>query len=783
MQPTDTESGSPQSFVEAFEGLSTGVWWVSLDGSDAHFSPDFLACFGLDGPGDLRLLPQLRACVHSADLERAEVLVREAADRTDCYTIHLRIERANDGAERTIQLRGHTLKRAPGLALSFGTASDVTESVELFGALNRTRSQLESAERIGGTGSWSWEIRSGNVSWSAETYRILGVSPALPPTFELVLESAVDDEHRARFLKIVQAALEEDAPYEFELPAKRPDGSRIVLQTRGAVERDVAGAPIRMVGTMRDVTHLREAERELQEREARFRVLAESSPNGVFLTNKAGQTTYANDRLLEWFALDLEAFTSGQWDSRVHPDDRHILTDLRREPSSRSEAFDYAYRIVVDGTTRWLRVRTEPLLGTDGEFAGHVGSVQDTTAERRAAEERALLQGQLQQAQRLESVGLLAGGIAHDFNNLLVGIMANASYASELANETTLTDLVKPDLSAALADIERAADRAAALIKQLLKYAGRAPVERKPVDVGAISRELPALLGARVPARLAFIVDAPNGMTVRGDRTELQQVIMNFVTNAVDAMELQPSGVIAVSVTRETLTVAELAALVLGTDCKAGDYVVVTVKDTGAGMPPEVLSRMFDPFFSTKGTGRGLGLASALGLVSSHQGAIAASSQLGVGTEVRLVLPLLEATTPSEPEHVGVAVPALGNASGNILLVDDDDAARRAALRALRGAGFRVVEASNGTEALSYFESESDWSGAVIDLSMPGMNGEECVATLRRRIRTLPVLFVSGFAEQDLADRLQGMHRIRFLTKPYRARDLVAALIDTIAMP
>lgn len=768
-------SGIPLSVEEALEALSTGAWWIRPDGTEGYFSPNFQSCFGLTGPGDISMLPHVLSCADPEHVARHEALAREAVERGESYTAELRIRRANDGALRVLRVRGQTLAEDSGGTMSFGTVVDVTESTELLNALTRTRSQLESAERIGGTGSWSWDVRTGAVNWSAETYRILGVPPDVPPTFELVLASAVDDSHRQRFMQIVQETLAADVPYDFEMPARRPDGERIQLQTRGVVERDASGAPLRMVGTMRDVTQFRESERELRDREARFRLLAESSPNGVFLTDRLGRTTYANERLLKWFAMDFDAFAGGQWRSRVHPDDHRILHEVNRGRSGSLDAFDYAYRIEVGDTTRWLRVRTEPLLGADGEFAGHVGSVQDTTDERKAAAERAVLEEQLQQARRLESIGLLAGGIAHDFNNLLVGILGNASYAREFAD-------AGPDVSAALEDIERAAQRAAELTKQLLKYAGRAPVEQQPVDVGALTRELPALLGARVPPQVECRVSAPEGMFVMGDRTELQQVVMNFMTNAVDAIAPDTTGTVSVRVTVEPLSAVQLSAHLLGAGREPGEYVVVTVADTGRGMPPEVLSRMFDPFFTTKGTGRGLGLAAALGLVSSHHGALSATSQVGVGTEMRLVLPFAPAEA-RRAEQNSAPTPQQAVTSGNILLVDDEEAARAAAKRVLVRAGYTVVEAINGRVAIERFDAGRDWVGAVIDLSMPEMNGDECAARLRERDATLPVLIVSGFAEQDVAERLRGLQRLRFLMKPYRGTELVAALTATIASP
>jgi two-component system cell cycle sensor histidine kinase/response regulator CckA len=635
--------------------------------------------------------------------------------------------------------------------------------------LEQLRQQLEEAQRIAGIGSWSWDLVTGAVAWSRETYRILGVSPDIPPSFELVLSAAIDDTHAQALLEHTQAALRGERPYDFEIPARMADGRIVTLCTRGVVERDEQGTPLRLVGTMQDVTAARAAETALREREALFRTLAESSPLGVFLVDAQWQPTYANRRLLRWFAMDFEAFRRREWRQRVHPDDAPAFAGGDPERADNGRPVDMQYRIVVDGTTRWIRVRTEPLRDEEtGLVSGHVGSVLDISAERFAAEEQDRLEAQLQQARRLEALGLLAGGIAHDFNNMLVGILANASLAREQLPPGAVS-------RAPLDDIATSAHRAADLTRELLAYAGRARVERRPIALHELVQELPVLLGARVPPQVTLEVTAGPRLAVDGDATQLRQVVLNLLTNAVDAIG-EVTGTVSLDVVAADLTAAQLAECVLGGERPAGSYAIITVRDTGGGMPPEVQERMFDPFFSTKHNGRGLGLAATLGILNTHGGAIDVRSVPGRGTSIRVVLPVSRYpfTPPSSP-----AVDALPDdgETGTVLLVDDDASARTAARRILERAGFAVVEAVNGQDALDRYAALPSLPKAIVlDVSMPVMGGAECLRHLRARGSTVPVLMVSGYDADDVASHIVAAGDATFLQKPYTAAALQQAV-------
>jgi PAS domain S-box-containing protein len=754
------------------DATEAGYWEWHSNGTGEIVSPLALQIYGIGEASPVSPFERMRACTHPDDLQRLETLAIAARERGSSYVGDLRITRENDGARRWLRVRGRSSENEQGDVRVLGTVVDVTEERELSSSIDQVRQQLEEAEHLAGIGSWSWQVATGEVHWSRETYRILKVAEDATPSFELVLGLAVDDVHRAEFLEHVQHALVGDRPYDFEIQAHLTDDSVVTIHTRGHVERDATGAPVRMLGTMQDVTAIRAAQRALREREERFRTLAESSPTGILLTDARLIPTYANQRLLDWFDLTFEEYVSGAWADRVHPDDRaRAEFDARHRDAT--HPFETEYRIVVNGAVRWLSMRTEPLFGADGSSAGVVASVLDVSAARSAAAERSRLQAQLQQAQKLESLGLLAGGIAHDFNNLLVSILANASLARlDVPHHSTLADV--------LADIEQSAQRAAELTRQLLEYGGRASSQRAAVDLVQVVHELPTLLRASVPHGITVRVLGPEeAHTVDGDAAQLRQVLMNLVTNAIDAMR-DRSGVIDVHVATAQLTRDDLTRVVLGAEREAGPYIMVTVRDSGTGMPADVMDRMFDPFFSTKSTGRGLGLAATLGILNSHGGAIDVRSEEGQGTTVRVMLPLASAAPATAPSVDGDSIVWTGD--GTVLVVDDDVAVRAAARRALARAGYEVIEAHNGRDALSLFSERAvDIRCIVLDIAMPVMTGDVCLQELRSRDEYVPVILSTGFDAEDVARGLVELGHASFLQKPYTATGLLRAVRDAMA--
>ncbi|GMU63806.1 MAG: hypothetical protein AMXMBFR36_00800 [Acidobacteriota bacterium] len=386
-------------------------------------------------------------------------------------------------------------------------------------------------------------------------------------------------------------------------------------------------------------------------------------------------------------------------------------------------------------------------------------------AHRRARRvERERLLREHMEAQKLESLGLLAGGIAHDFNNLLSTVSGHAELAAEELPEGSPA---RPHLAA----VRAAARRGATLTRQLLAYAGKRETAVEPLDLGRLVAGIGELLRVSIPkpVELVFAIE-PDLPEVRGEPAQLQQVVLNLLTNAADAIGERP-GRIAVDVSARRLESEELAAF-QGDGLAAGEFVVLEVADTGCGMDEATRARIFDPFFSTKGSGRGLGLAALIGILRAHDAGVAIDSAPGRGTRFRIALPALARRTGA-----GAAPPApvVPRGAGVALVVDDDATVREVIVAMLAGVGFEVVAAAGIEEALARADSAgAALALAVVDWELPGGNGLEVARRLRDDAPALAIILVSG---ADSAERRAAAAPALFLVKPFRREELDAALV------
>jgi signal transduction histidine kinase/CheY-like chemotaxis protein len=395
---------------------------------------------------------------------------------------------------------------------------------------------------------------------------------------------------------------------------------------------------------------------------------------------------------------------------------------------------------------------------------------------RRANAERLELERRFLHAQKLESLGVLAGGIAHDFNNLLQAMMGNLDLALEGAQSGA-------EEREAIGQAAVAARRAADLTRQLLAYTGKGRFVIRPLDLSAMVRENANLLRASVPHTCAIELRLADGLpAIEADAGQVQQVVMNLITNAADAIGPRP-GTITVSTRRAAGGPSALEGSRLAGVEPADAYVAVEVSDTGCGMDPATSERMFDPFFSTKGVGRGLGMSALLGIVRGHRGGIFVESLPGSGTTVRVLFPEPRARgTTSPPAADAGPAAAVEPAPGAVLVVDDEDLVRRACLamvRALKRPGFG---AASGAEAIELVRARrGEIRFAVVDLSMPGMDGMATLDALLAVDPTIRIIVSSGFDERSLAGRDGAARVAGFIQKPFTLATLRAALATASA--
>jgi PAS domain S-box-containing protein len=419
-------------------------------------------------------------------------------------------------------------------------------------------------------------------------------------------------------------------------------------------------------------------------------------------------------------------------------------------------------------------VNASPLKNPEGELLGSVYIARDISERRWAEEERGKLEAQMREVQKLESLGVLAGGIAHDFNNLLMAILGNADLALSTLSPASPA---RPNVE----DIARASQRAADLCRQMLAYSGKGRFVVGRYDLSVIVQEMAQMLEVSVSKkatlRYSFAAALP---PVEADATELRQVIMNLITNASESLG-DESGVISVSTGVMECDRDYLAGTYLDDKLPEGKYVFLEVADTGCGIDAAAQRRIFDPFFTTKFTGRGLGLASVLGIVRGHQGAIKVYSEPGRGTTFKILLPAGE-WVPEDLAAEAAAQGAPPPQGGTILLVDDDPAVRKVAVQMLARLGFRVLTADSGREGLELFrESEGAIDCIILDLTMPGMGGDEVFRELRRQQSDVCVILSSGYNEEDVAPRFVGKGLAGFIQKPYTMANLRVTLHRVLA--
>ena len=525
---------------------------------------------------------------------------------------------------------------------------------------------------------------------------------------------------------------------------------------------------------LRDESRLHESTERAARQAASIEAILSSMQDGLLVVEASGCPSYANDKFWEMWGLDkvemLEDVSEKElWSGiveRLAGGDE--MADRVEGASDLAALFEDKDLVLKSG--RVVSVGMSPFLQEETSV-GRIWTFRDVTDKLSAEEERRRIEERMRESQKIESLGILAGGIAHDFNNILVGVLGNV----ELAMAKLEKDA---PAQAQLTGARRSAERAAELVQQLLAYAGRGRVMSVELDLSSLVNETRELVRTAISKKAELRVELDESLYVDGDPVQIRQIVMNLITNASDALEEQ-EGLIRIRTGRRRLVEGDFRdALPRPPD--AGEYAFLEIEDSGIGMDRATRRKIFEPFFSTKFAGRGLGLSAVLGIIRSHRGYVRVRSQMGEGTVFTVLLPRVDAPERGEPVLLHRETPSVP-AQCTVLVVDDEETVRTVALHVLEDEGFEVLVAGDGHEALSVVrEAPKTIDAIVLDMTMPRMDGVEALFAIREVVRDLPVILSSGYREQDTMARCADLSGVSFIQKPYTPSLLAAKVREAV---
>jgi PAS domain S-box-containing protein len=590
-------------------------------------------------------------------------------------------------------------------------------------------------------------------------YRFLEINPAFEARTGLKnargrLMRELAPEHEAHWFEIYGRVAQTGQPARFVNEARALNRWYDVSAYR------VGGDRSRQVAILfNDITERRQAEEALAASENRLRALLESASQGVVAVDESGRIVLVNAKTEEMFGYTRDELLGQSLD--------FMLPERYRKAHGEHLRHYFAHprtRVMGLGIDLYGRSKNghefplEVSLSCTEQGGSRLAMalVTDIT-ERKRSEER------LRQAQKLESLGLLAGGVAHDFNNLLVGVIGNASLAQEM---------LPPDNLAVelLEGVVKSGQQAAHLTRQMLAYSGKGKFLVEPLDLSALVPEMCGLVRPSIPKKIELRLDLdPDLPAVEADRGQVQQVFMNLVLNAGEAIGSR-DGLISVRTYVDDVDEAYLRLRSEAAALRPGKYVCLEVRDTGSGMDEATKAKIFDPFFTTKFTGRGLGLAAVSGIMRGHKGAITVGSAPGKGSCFTALFPAVEQAVKESP------VPARKDTlqgAGVVLVVDDEHVVREIAKKALERQGYTVLLADSGLAAIDMFGRHAgEIALVVLDLSMPHMGGEEALVELRKIRPEVKVVVSSGYSEAETMTLFHGQRVSGFIQKPYTSTEL-----------
>jgi PAS domain S-box-containing protein len=740
----------------ALDAAQMGAWEWDVAVGAVEWSSRLAALHGLGQGTRGGTLDEFLAPVHRDDRGLVRRSMERAAEAGSDYSFEFRVVLPG-GDVRWIEGRGRVLRGEAGGARMLGLSLDITERKRAALEFQQSNQRFELAAAAVSSAIYEWDLERDAVIWSRGLNDLLGFRPR---EVELTGEwwlARVHEDDAPRVRRDVAAALESDSTFTVEYRIRNREGEYLHVWDRGIVVRDDRGLATRVVGSRQDITERKRSEEALRDSEMWLRTVFEGAATGIGVVDMRGQFVETNPALQQMLG-----YTAGEL-TRLRFTDVTPAAELAGESEwlrelagGEGEAHQVEKRFVrKDGSLVWGSLTASLIRGDDGEPRFGICLVEDMTERRR-------LEEQLWQSQRMEAVGRLAGGIAHDFNNLLTAITGHSAF---------LMKRLKPGdtLRWHSEGIRKAADRAATLTRQLLAFSRKQVLQPEVLNLNVVVDDMYKMLQRLIGEDIELLTSSePDLGRVRADPGQLEQVIMNLVINARDAM---PGGGTLVIETRNVdLDEAYASRHVAVTP---GPYVMVAVSDTGHGMDEETQARIFEPFFTTKeaGKGTGLGLSTVYGIVKQSGGNVWVYSEVGEGTTFKVYLPLADGEVVRRP-----AQPPASQARGweTILLVEDDDLVRETAREILEMSGYHVLEARQGAEAVAICERyDKPIHLMITDVVMPQMGGRELAERLADARPDTRVLYISGYTEDAIVHHGVLGEKVSFLSKPFTPDALI----------
>lgn len=708
--------------------------------------------------------------VHAEDKEAFQDLHQRVC-RGETGQLEFRI-RGQRGTERWLESHSTPLRETDGTISSvLSVTRDITarklaeqERLQVENALRASEASMAVAQHITHFGSWeldltnAGDVNSNSLRWSDEMFRIAGYQPGeVEVSNQLFFHLAHPDDHKA-IKSAVADAIHMRREYSIIHRLIRADGvERIVHETARIFFEEQTGQPLKMVGTMHDITEQKKAEELLREQAA----LLDKAQDAILVRDLGNHIRFWNqsaERLYGWTAQEVIGLS--------------VVDLLYRDPTAMLAATEAVTtqgewvgeieqwtkdgrQLIVEG--RWTLVRDDQ------------GRPKTILAINTDITQRKKLEQQFLRSQRMESVGTLAGGIAHDLNNVLTPIL--------MSIELLKMEETHPKRLSVLNTIETSARRGADMVRQVLSFARGVDGQKLEVHIGRLIHEIENIIRETFLKDIQIITQIPPGLrVVDGDSTQLHQVLLNLCVNARDAMP--DGGTLTLSASNQTL---DSSFVSLNLDAKVGPYVVIQVEDSGNGMTQEVMNRIFEPFYTTKdlGKGTGLGLSTTQAIIKSHGGFIRVYSEKGRGSKFWVYLPAREEAMPPTDDLVQTDLPQ--GRGELILVVDDEENVRQITQHTLETFGYRVLLASDGAEATALYATHQKEIAAVLtDMMMPVMDGAATIKALMHMNPQVRIIAASGLSANGMVARAAAAGIRDFLPKPYTTSALLKALQDIL---